>query len=101
MVDFTSDDARQWVKSLIKIIVLETGAGGWMHDSGEHLPFNAVMFDQSHPLEYHMRYIEDWAEAAQEALMEMGVSEFEQTLYFMRAGTVKSPQMAGLFTLGE
>jgi hypothetical protein len=48
-----------------------------------------------------MRYIEDWAEAAQEALMEMGVSEFEQTLYFMRAGTVKSPQMAGLFTLGE
>lgn len=73
MIDFTNDNARNWVKSIIKNnLINEASAGGWLHDQGEHLPFDAVMYDQSHPLEYHTRYVEDWAEVAQETLMEMG-----------------------------
>jgi alpha-glucosidase len=39
------------MKSLIKEnLVMEGMAGGWMHDFGEYLPFDAVMFDGSDPV---------------------------------------------------
>ena len=51
MVDFTNPDAWNWMKSLIKEnLVIEGMAGGWMHDFGEYLPFDAVMFDGSDPV---------------------------------------------------
>lgn len=48
-----------------------------------------------------MRYIEDWAEVAEETLMEMGVSYSESVAYFMRTATVRTTQMTSFFTLGE
>ena len=32
-----------------------------MHDFGEYLPFDAVLYDGSDPIEYHNRYPQDWA----------------------------------------
>lgn len=101
MIDFTNDQAREWTKQLIKSILYETEAGGWLHDSGEFLPYDAVMYDQSHPLEYHTRYIEDWTEVAQEATMEMGVQAYEQTLFFMSAGTLRTPPMNALLSISQ
>lgn len=62
MIDFTQKAAREWTKNIIKKnIVQDAKAGGWMHDFGEYLPFDAVMSDKSDPIEYHSRYVEDWA----------------------------------------
>ena len=51
----------------------EAGASGWMHDFGEYLPFDAVLSDGSDPVEYHSRYVEDWASVAKEAIQELGL----------------------------
>ena len=50
MVDFTNPDAWNWMKSIIKDNLVAEGRGaGWMHDFGEYLPFDAVLFDGSDP----------------------------------------------------
>lgn len=54
MFDLTNPACWQWVKDMIKVnLVLEGRAGGWMHDFGEYLPFDAVMFSGVDPLQYH------------------------------------------------
>lgn len=71
-VDFTNPAAREWMKSIIKDnLVAEGRAGGWMHDFGEYLPFDVVLFDGSDPVEYHNRYPEEWASVCREALAEV------------------------------
>ncbi len=54
MVDFTNPDAWNWMKSIIKEnLVTEGKAGGWMHDFGEYLPFDAQLFSGVDPILYH------------------------------------------------
>lgn len=89
MIDLTNPAARKWCKEKIikRHVIEEARAGGWMHDFGEYLPFDAVLFDGSDPVEYHTRYVEDWAQIAQEAIDETDSSLY----YYMRAGTATSP----------
>jgi alpha-glucosidase len=54
MVDFTNPAAREWMKALIiKNLVVEGRAGGWMHDFGEYLPFDGVLASGEDVYEYH------------------------------------------------
>lgn len=47
IIDLTNPKARLWAKDKIikQNILQEARAGGWMHDFGEYLPFDAVLFD--------------------------------------------------------
>ena len=101
MIDLTNDAARAWVKTIIKQnIIEETGASGWIHDLGQHLPYDARLFDTSHPLEYHTRYLEDWAEVAYETMIEGGLTYAEHISYFMSAASSNSPQLSSLLNTG-
>jgi sulfoquinovosidase len=54
MFDLTNPACWQWVKDMIKVNLVQEGrAGGWMHDFGEYLPFDAAMFSGVDPLQYH------------------------------------------------
>lgn len=100
MVDFTNPGAREWMKTIIKQnLVLEGRGGGWMHDFGEYLPFDAVLFDGSDPVEYHNRYPDDWAQLCKEALSE--IDGGNDIVYFMRAGSGRSPKNTKLFWMGD
>jgi alpha-glucosidase (family GH31 glycosyl hydrolase) len=42
IIDFTNDLARAWMKNLMNTNLLaDTGIGGWMHDFGFLLPYDA------------------------------------------------------------
>ena len=100
MVDFTNPAAYDWMKSIIKEnLVAEGMAGGWMHDFGEYLPFDAVLFDGSDPVEYHNRFPDDWASVVKEALSE--VEGGAEKVYFMRSGSGRSPKNTRLFWMGD
>jgi len=100
MVDFTNPDAWTWMKNIIKDNMVKEGRGaGWMHDFGEYAPFDAVYFDGSDPVIYHNKYPEDWAAVVKEALDE--VVDGEDIVYFMRAGTGKSPKNTRLYWMGD
>jgi alpha-glucosidase len=97
MVDFTNPQARDWFieKVIRNNVVQEAKAAGWMHDFGEYLPFDAVLYDGSDPIEYHTRYVDDWASLAK------NVTEGTDLFYFMRAGTATSPSATSLFWMGD
>jgi alpha-glucosidase len=100
MVDFTNPDAWNWMKSIIKDNLVKEGRGaGWMHDFGEYLPFDAVLFDGSDPIEYHNKYPEDWAAVVKEALDE--VEGGTDIVYFMRAGSGTSSKNTRLYWMGD
>lgn len=100
MVDFTNPDAWNWMKDILKRnLVLEGRGAGWMHDFGEYLPFDAVLFDGSDPVKYHNKYPEDWAAIVKEALDE--VEHGEDIVYFMRAGSGVSPKNTRLYWMGD
>jgi len=100
MVDFTNPEAWDWMKSIIKEnLVKEASGAGWMHDFGEYLPFDAVLFDGSDPYEYHNQYAADWAAVCKEALAE--VEGGDEVVYFMRSGTSRSPKDTRLYWMGD
>ena len=100
MIDLTNPDAWNWTKDLIKENLVKEGrAGGWMHDFGEYLPFDAVLYDGSDPVMYHNKYPDDWARVVNEALSE--VEGGEDIVYFMRAGSGTSPKSTRLYWLGD
>ena len=100
IIDLTNPEAWAWTKELIKENLVKEGrAGGWMHDFGEYLPFDAVLYDGSDPVMYHNKYGDDWARVVKEALSE--VEGGEDIVYFMRAGTGTSPKSTRLYWLGD
>lgn len=100
MVDFTNPAAYDWMKDIIKDNLVKEGrAAGWMHDFGEYLPFDSVIFDGSDPVKYHNKYPEDWARVVREALDE--VDGGEDIVYFMRAGTGTSANNTRLYWMGD
>jgi alpha-glucosidase len=46
MIDLWNPAAWDWTKDIIKTNLVAEGKGaGWMHDFGEYLPFDAVVYD--------------------------------------------------------
>lgn len=101
MIDLTNPEAKQWAKDKIlkHNILEEAGAGGWMHDFGEYMPFDSVLFDGSDPMEYHTRYVDDWAQIAHEAVEELQLQD--DVFFYMRAGTGRSPQHTSMYWMGD
>merc|ERR1712241_724716 len=100
MVDLTNPDAFNWYKEIIKQnLVVEGRAGGWMHDFGEYLPFDAVLFDGTSPYEYHNKFPADWARVCKEALSE--VENGDDIIPFNRSGSGTSPADTRLFWMGD
>lgn len=100
MVDFTNPEAREWVKKIIvDNLVVEGRAGGWMHDFGEYMPFDAVLYDGSDPYEYHNRYADEWQKVCQEALDE--IEGGQDIVWWSRSGTTQTPGHARLMWMGD
>lgn len=54
IIDLTNPSAWDWTKKIIKEnLVGEAKSFGWMHDFGEYMPFDAVVFDGSDPMVAH------------------------------------------------
>lgn len=100
MVDFTNPDARVWIKNVIKENLVKEGrAGGWMHDFGEYMPFDAVLHDGTDAFVYHNKYADEWQTVCQEAMDE--VEQGYEIVWFSRSGTTMTPGHARLMWMGD
>lgn len=100
LIDLTNPKGRDWAKQIVKEHVLEEAqAGGWMHDFGEYLPFDSVLWDGSDPMEYHTRYVEDWAKVAYEVVSDLRMQD--QVFFYMRAGSARTPAYTSTFWMGD
>ena len=97
MVDFTNPAACKWFGDiLVTNGVEEAKAIGWMHDFGEYLPFDAVLFNGADPKEYHNKYPEAWAKVAHDHL-----ADYPDVVPFMRSASVNSPKYTRLYWMGD
>ena len=70
-----------------------------MADFGEALPFDAVLYDDVKPADFHNAYPEVWAQVNREVIAEAGLEG--DAVFFMRSGFTQAPQHATLFWLGD
>jgi alpha-glucosidase len=100
MTDLSSPDARTWLKNIMKTEMIGTaGAGGWMNDFGEALPFDAKLHDGADPTVWHNRYAEEWQRVNREAIEES--ARGDEMVFFCRSGFTRSPGISTLFWLGD
>ncbi len=69
--DLTNPDAREYVKSYLRKMVVDYGMDGWMADFGEWAPTDAVYFDGSDPVARHNLYPVDWSSIQREVMDEV------------------------------
>jgi alpha-glucosidase len=99
LIDLSNPDAREWIKGYLRETLLGLGMAGWMSDFGEALPNNAVLHSGESGWDYHNRYPEEWTKINREVLSEVG--RWEDTVFFVRNATAKSPGYARLFWTGD
>lgn len=100
LVDLSNPAARAWIKEIMKTALIDNaGASGWMHDFGEALPFDAVLYGGADPAAWHNRYPQEWAQVAREAIEEAGRGN--DIVFFDRSGFTRSPGASTLFWLGD
>ena len=75
LVDLANPDACDWLKSVIREQLIETGVSGWMADFGEALPFDAKLHDDVDAAVFHNEYPEVWARINREAVQEAGLDD--------------------------
>jgi alpha-glucosidase len=98
MVDLTDPAARDWLKTVLRRELLDTGVSGWMGDFGEALPFDARLA-QGDPREAHNRWPELWAQLQAEVVADAGLTD--EVVFFSRSGFTRSPGITRLFWLGD
>lgn len=100
LLDFTNEDAREWMKNVIVDEMVEgAGCSGWMVDFAEALPFEATLHDGTSAAEYHNRYPVEWMRLNREALEEAGL--VGEVLTFNRSGHTQSPRHSLMFWEGD
>lgn len=72
LIDLTNPAAFKWMKSVIKIKMIDVGLSGWMADYAEGLPWDAVLHSGVSPKEYHNLYPIEWARLNREVIQESG-----------------------------
>ena len=70
-----------------------------MHDFGEYLPFDAVLFSGESPITAHTNYVALYSQVVAEALAE--VEGGDEIVYFMRASTGQSAKNTRLYWMGD
>ena len=104
MVDFTHPGAQTWIKDIMKYnMIRDAGCGGWMHDFGEALPYEAHLFNGVEASSYHNQYTVDWARLGREAIEEAkteGLVDFD-VVFFNRAGYTQTPAYSTLLWQGD
>ncbi|MEZ4298323.1 MAG: glycoside hydrolase family 31 protein [Polyangiaceae bacterium] len=81
-IDLTNPDAFAWFQSLLKRS-LDLGYDGWMHDFGEYIPRDAVLFDGRRGDEFHNAFPVLSAKAAFELMEKERPGDY---LFFVRSG---------------
>jgi alpha-glucosidase len=69
--DLTNPEAREYVKSYLRAMVVDFGMDGWMSDFGEWAPTDAVYADGSDPIARHNLYPIDWHRLWREVMDEV------------------------------
>lgn len=98
MIDLSNEEAREWIKQVIKDELIGAGLSGWMADFGEALPWEAQL-KNGDAREWHNRYPVEWAQINREAIEEAGVGK--EAVFFSRSGFTRSPAYSTLFWLGD
>jgi alpha-glucosidase len=118
LVDLTNPAAHAWFLDVLRDHVLAVGASGWMADSGELLPYDAVLSSGQQAASFHNQYPDAWARLNREAIERSraaipqaadapappataAAAPGSELLVFMRAGYSQSPRYATLFWLGD
>lgn len=117
LVDLTNPAAHGWFLDVLRDHVLAVGASGWMADSGELLPYDAVLHSGQRAASFHNQYPDAWARLNREAIdrprgatpptaenpgaAPTAPAPGSELLFFMRAGSSQSPRYATLFWLGD
>jgi len=96
MVDLSNPEAYRWYKEIIKHNMVGIGMSGWMADYGEYLPVDARLMKGS-GLEYHNRYVLEWAKLNAEAVEETE----SNAIFFMRAGYLGSTKYTPSYWAGD
>jgi alpha-glucosidase len=100
MLDLTSPQARDWMKSVIKTEVLGNArCSGWMVDFGEALPFDAVLASGVPAATFHNQYPVEWMRLNREAIEEAG--RLSAVLTFNRSGSTRTPAYSQLVWEGD
>jgi alpha-glucosidase len=81
-IDLSNPDAFAWFQSLLKRS-LDLGYDGWMHDFGEYIPRDAVLFDGRRGDEFHNVFPVLSAKAAHELMEKERPGDH---LFFVRSG---------------
>jgi alpha-glucosidase (family GH31 glycosyl hydrolase) len=81
-IDLSNPDAVTWFQSLLQRS-LDLGYDGWMHDFGEYIPREAVLFDGRRGDEFHNAFPVLSAKAAHDLLEKQRPGNY---LYFVRSG---------------
>ena len=81
-IDLTNPDGYAWFQELLSR-ALELGYDGWMHDFGEYVPRDAVLFDGRRGDEVHNEFPVLSARAAHELLEARRPGDY---LFFVRSG---------------
>lgn len=100
-IDASSPETRAWFKTVIKTAMIEgAGAGGWMADFGEYVPFNARLHG-GRGNAMHNAFPDYWASLQREAIAEAGGGAAEEVVAFVRSGYMKTPGFAQLYWVGD
>jgi alpha-glucosidase len=93
MLDMFNPDARNWMKGIIKVNLVQNGFDGWMSDFGEWLDAENMLEGNDD----HNRYLALWIQLNQEV-----VSEHANELFFFhRSGVNGTAQHTQLSWLGD
>lgn len=98
LVDLTDPAARDWLKTVLRRELLDTGVSGWMGDFGEALPFDAQLV-RGDAHDTHNRWPELWQKLQAEVVEEAGLTD--EVVFFSRSGFTRSPGITRLFWLGD
>jgi len=99
LIDLTNPAAFNWMKSLIKIKMINVGLSGWMADYAEGLPWDAVLHSGISPQEYHNIYPIEWARLNREVIRETGNEG--KIAFFSRSSFTGGSQHSTFYWAGD
>lgn len=93
MLDVFNEEAREWMKKIIKTNLIDNGFDGWMADFGEWFDSKLMLQgDDNHNL-----YVQKWIE-----LNEQIITDYKNiNFYFHRSGSIETAQSSQLTWYGD